>query len=302
MRALLVYNPSATRTTTGMRDVIAKALASQTKLDVEATKRRDHAGFLAAGAVHEGYEAVFVLGGDGTLNEAIQGVAGTPTKLGIIPGGSTNVWARTFGLPNDPVEATAVLLERLRDGHERTVNLGSANGRYFGFAAGYGYDAAVVRAVERRFRMKQTVRQATFLWCGVLALFGGFDRRAAAITVTADGAEQPDPLASVVVCNSDPYTFLGPLPARLCPDADLEAGLDALGLRKVSLPLLLRIMRASLSRASTPSLRGVAPFSDLDSLELRNPVPLPLQLDGDHVGETDHVVLRSVPGALTVIA
>src|ERR671917_369560 len=106
MRALLVYNPNATTTTAAMTDVIALALSADLKLDVGATKRRDHAGFLAAGAAHEGYEGVIALGGDGTVNEVVQGLVGTDVRLGIIPGGSANVWARTLGLPNDPIEAT----------------------------------------------------------------------------------------------------------------------------------------------------------------------------------------------------
>ena len=114
-RALLLFNPNATTTDDAVRDVIASALASAVELSIQPTKQRGHATHLAAGAVHEGVDVVFALGGDGTANEVLQALAGTPVKLGIIPGGGANVFARALGLPNDAVHATSVLLERLRE-------------------------------------------------------------------------------------------------------------------------------------------------------------------------------------------
>jgi len=173
VRALLLYNPNATATTPAVLEAITAALSAELKLDAEATKRANHAGRLAAGAVDEGYDVVIVLGGDGTLNEVIQGLARTPVKLGLLPGGSTNVFARILGIPRDLVLATTQLLRRLRAGQERTVNLGLANERFFAFCAGWGYDAEVVRMVEQRRRMKRRLRQSAFLCCGALALLRG---------------------------------------------------------------------------------------------------------------------------------
>ncbi|HVM19352.1 MAG TPA: diacylglycerol kinase family protein [Egibacteraceae bacterium] len=306
MRALLLYNPNATTTTSRVTDVIAGALASELKLDVEATKRRDHASFLAAGAVHEGYEVVFALGGDGTANEVMQGIARTDVRLGIIPGGSTNVWARLLGLPNDPIEATAVILDKLRNREERLVNLGTANGRYFGVNAGFGYDAEVVRYVERRYRLKRAVRQASFVYSGVLAYRGGAAGQhrwpKTRISLEVDGAERVEDVRSAVCCNANPYTYLRQWPAQMCPSADLDKRLDLTALMKLSLPGLLRLARTALSSADVVHLRSVRAWHDRDRYVLTSQTPLALQVDGDYVGETTRVELRSVPRALTLVA
>jgi diacylglycerol kinase family enzyme len=301
VRALLLYNPNATTTTPAVIDVITRAFAAELKLEVEATKRRNHAGFLAAGAVHDGIEVVIALGGDGTVNEVIQGLAGTPARLAVVPGGSTNVYARILGLPNDPVEATSVVLGKLRDRDDRVVNLGSANGRYFAFNAGYGYDAEVVRFVERRHRLKRTVRQASFLWSGLLAYLNGFDRKSQ-ISLRLDEGEPAVTLRTAVCCNANPYTYLATWPAQVCPDADIERGLDVLGITRLSLFSLLRLAHTALTSANVGGLRTTRLWHDRARYELTSPVPLPLQVDGDFIEETDRVLLRTVPNALTVVA
>ncbi len=305
MRALLIHNPNATTTTPAVTDVIARALSAELKLDVEATKRRDHASFLAAAAVDDGYEVVLALGGDGTANEVLQGLAGTGARLAVIPGGSTNVWARSLGLPNDAVEATSVLLRLLRNRCERVVNLGTANGRYFGFTAGYGYDAEVVRYVEHRFRLKRAVRQASFLYCAAAAYAAGARGRRWArveISTTVDGHPTPDTLRSAVCCNSNPWTFLGPWPAQLCPGADLDKRLDVTGFTRLNPMSIARVARTTLTSAGVGRLRSVRTWHDHAAYDLRSDTPLALQVDGDFVGETAAVALRSVPDALAVVA
>jgi diacylglycerol kinase family enzyme len=300
LRALLVYNPNATTTTPAVTDVIATALGKDLKLDVEATKRRDHAGFLAAGAAHEGYEVVIALGGDGTVNEVLQGIAGTDVRLGIIPGGSTNVWARNLGLPNDAIEATAALLDALRMRSERTLNLGRANGRYFGVNAGFGYDAEVVRFVERRYLLKRTVRQASFLYCGTLAYFNGYDRKAA-IRLSLGGSEPAVILRSAVACNANPYSYLGRLPVQLCPEASFDGGLDLLGLTALSLPKMARFVRTALTTVKIGQLGFTRSWHDQPYYSLASDGPLPLQVDGDFVGDTSRVRLEHAPRAITVV-
>lgn len=302
MRALLVHNPNATTTTPAVTDVIAKALSAELKLDVEATKRRNHASYLAAGAVHEGYEVVIALGGDGTANEVLQGIAGTDVKLAVIPGGSTNVLARILGLPNDPVEATSDVLAKLAAGEDRRIGLGRANGRWFAFNAGFGFDAEVVRFVEQRHRMKRTVRQATFVYCGVLALASGFGRRPVAVTVTPDDGEAVEGLRSAVCCNADPFTYLGSLPARLCPEADFDEGLDVTGLSSLSFLPLLRLAQTALTSPNIHHRRIARLWHDRSAYTFTSSEPLPLQLDGDYVGRTDRVRLESVPRAVIVVA
>jgi diacylglycerol kinase family enzyme len=302
VRALLLYNPTATTTSPAVIDVITRALGGALDLEAVPTKRRNHAGFLGAGAADEGYEVVIVLGGDGTVNEVIQGIAMTDVALAIIPGGSTNVLARSLGLPNEPIGATTAILRHLADDEVRTVNLGLANDRYFGFHAGFGFDAEVVHRVEQRSHLKRTVRQASFIWCALQAVAGSSSPRRAPIRVRT----QDNPLLSeqrwVVCANARPYTYLGHRAADLCPVADISADLALTALSRLSATAILRVARTALTSDDVGRLRFVDLLSDLPEVICEADRPLPLQLDGDYVGETDRVVFRSVRDALRVVA
>jgi len=296
-----VFNPNATTTDARVRDVIAAALASELTLDVHPTKQRGHATHLVAGAVHEGYDVVFVLGGDGTVNEAVQALAGTHVQLGVIPGGSTNVLARTIGLPNDAVTATAVLLERLRAGASRRIGLGRANGRYFTFIAGFGYDAAVVQLVERRARLKRAIRQASFVWCALQVFFASYRKRTPVRVELPDRPPQSG-FGVTIVSNSTPFTFLGPRPLKVAPDARFETGLDLVGVRTMTATSLLSIVGQVLTTARHIDRRGVEYWHDLPAFALASDEPLPWQVDGDYAGTTTRLELVAVPDALTVVA
>ena len=154
-RLLLIGNPSASSVTPRAKVVIAKALGADHDVTVAATSRRGHATRLAQGAVSDGYDVVVALGGDGTLNEVANGMAGSDVVLGVLPGGSTNVFARTIGMANNPIEATSELLSALEAVSTRRIGLGTVNGRYFLFHVGMGLDAEVVRLVERRGQLKR---------------------------------------------------------------------------------------------------------------------------------------------------
>jgi diacylglycerol kinase family enzyme len=302
VRALLLYNPTATTTTPAVIDVITRALAGALDLEAVPTKRRNHAGFLGAGAADEGYEVVIVLGGDGTVNEVIQGIATTDVALAIIPGGSTNVLARSLGVPNEPIAATTAILRNLADDEVRTVNLGLANDRYFAFHAGFGFDADVVRRVEQRYHLKRTVRQASFIWCTLQAVAGSSPIRRARIRVRTED----NPLLSeqrwVVCANARPYTYLGHRAADLCPVADISADLAMTALSRLSTTAILRVARTALTSDDVGRLRFVDLLSDLPAVICEADRPLPLQLDGDYVGEVDRVVFHSVREALRVVA
>jgi len=302
-RAILIINPEATTVTTRARDVIARALSSDLVVDVAETKRRGHAQHLAAGAVHEGYDLVLVLGGDGTLNEVINGVARTEVPLGVLPGGGTNVFARTHGIPKDPVEATAALLERIREGSpSKRINLGVVNGRYFGFIAGVGFDAAVVRQVERRFRMKKAIGEWYFVTTAVRTYFFAYDTREAPITIRLpDGTEHRD-LRVAIAGNSNPFTFLGDRLFQITPLADASRGLDFTGVRSLRLPHVLRFVWRAFGSGGHIHLRNVVGLHDLDRFEVVGAHPLPLQVDGDYVGEEAHLEFSSAPDALTLLA
>ena len=301
-RALLLFNPEATSVSAPVRDVIAHALATELKLETAETKRRHHASHLAEGAAHEGFDIVVCLGGDGTLNEVIQGIAGSTTTVIALPGGGTNVFTRTLGLPRDPVEATAVVLQRLADNAEpRRINLGRVNGRYFVSNAGIGFDAALVKAVERRFRIKRHVGDPFFVAQGIRLFFFAFPRRVGPLRLTVEG-RTIERLHQAVVCNGDPYTFLGERPFRLCPAASHDRGLDVTALSSFRTSTVLRVIARGFGSGGHVKMRSVHAFHDLDGFTVEADQPALYQVDGDLAGEDRRFVFESVPDALAVIA
>ena len=183
MRLLLIVNTSASSVTARARVVIHKALSADHDVVLKETNRRGHAARLAQGAAADGMDAVVVLGGDGTLNEAANGLAGSPTALAVLPGGSTNVFARTLGMANDPIEATSQLLSALNARSVERVGLGQLNSRYFLFHAGIGFDAAVVARVEKLAPLKRYAGPALFVMATLLTWATGYDRRRPAFSV-----------------------------------------------------------------------------------------------------------------------
>lgn len=302
MRALLLFNPNATTTDDRVRDVIASALSSATSLEVHPTKQRGHATHLVAGAVHDGVDVVFALGGDGTANEVIQALAGTGVRLGVIPGGGANVFARALGLPNDAVAATSVLLDHLRSGRDRAITLGRAGGRYFGFHAGFGFDAAVIRHVEQNLHVKRTLRQIAFVWSATREWLFGAGRAEGEITVALPDGSTVGPAVVSIVANTDPYTYLGSRAMRVLPDATFEEGLDLLTIAPVATPVLLRIVASAFTGGGHLEHPSVRSWHDLPELALRAATPQPLMVDGDYAGEHREVTFAAVPEALHVLA
>lgn len=301
MRALLVFNPNATTTDARVRDVIEAALSSAVDLEVLPTKQRGHATHLVAGALHEGVDAVFALGGDGTANEVLQALAGSDVLLGIVPGGSTNVFARALGLPNDPVRATGLMLEALRAGRSRTITLGRAGDRYFGFNAGFGFDAAVIRNVEQHAAAKRWLRQGAFVWSVVSEWFDGSGRDAPATTLTLPDGTTDGPLAISMVANTDPYTYLGVRPMRVHPDATFDGGLDLLTVRSPSTARLVTIVAGTFRDGAHLRQDGIRYHRNLGGFTLSAPSPQPLMVDGDYAGEHAAVTFAAVPRALRVL-
>ncbi|MCC5949752.1 MAG: diacylglycerol kinase family lipid kinase [Nitriliruptoraceae bacterium] len=301
MRALLLFNPNATTTDDGVRDVIASALASQVDLEVVPTKRRGHATHLVAGAVHERVDAVFALGGDGTANEVIQALAGSEVRLGIIPGGGANVLARSLGLPNDAVRATGVLLEAVRADRTRRITLGRAGDRYFGFNAGFGFDAAVIRRIEQHDHLKRRFKQGAFVWSTTREWFSGMGRTEPATTVTFTDGTIRGPVALSLVANTDPYTYLGPRPMRVHPRAGFDTGLDLLTIDRVSTPALLAVVAGTFRDGRHVDREGIDYDHDLAGFTLSAPTPQPLMVDGDYAGEHRAVTFAAVPDALRIL-
>ncbi|HVL32773.1 MAG TPA: diacylglycerol kinase family protein [Actinomycetota bacterium] len=301
-RGLLVYNPEATSISRRVRDVIAHALAAEVKLEIAETKRRHHATHIAEGAAHEGYDVIFVLGGDGTVNEVVNGIAGSDVAIAHLPAGGTNVFARSLGLPEDPIEATSIVLERLeQNASPKRINLGTVNGRYFTFCAGIGFDADIVRAVERRSMLKKKVGQAFFVAEALRTFFFRYPRRDPQMTIRCAGETIDDALLAIV-CNSDPYTFLGDRPFRAVPGASNEHGLSAITATKMSTIGTLRIVFKGFGKADHDAFPFVRALHDVGTFTVECARPFGYQVDGDFAGEDDHFEFVSMPRALSVIA
>lgn len=307
MRALLVVNPCATTTTTGTRNVLVSALASDLKLDVAETRHRGHAIELARDAVRDGFDVLVVLGGDGTVNEVVNGLLSSPPgraipALGVVPGGGTNVFPRALGLPREPVEATAVLLDALHEGRRRVVGLGMADDRYFTFCAGLGFDAEVVRTVEARRRRGRRPTSALYVRIAVEHFFTATDRRHPTAVLERPGADPVPGLYLGIVANAAPWTYLGARPVNPCPRASFDLGLDLFALRRLGLASTLRHVRQILSKSGRPPHgRDVVALHDLTRFTLRTHRPLALHVDGEYLGEREVVTFRSRPRTLRVV-
>ncbi|MEY3072467.1 MAG: hypothetical protein RLZZ353_663 [Actinomycetota bacterium] len=298
-RATLVVNPAATTTSPELRDLIAAALGGAVALDVHLTSGRGHATELAAAAAARGDRTVVVLAGDGTINEAVQALAGTSTALGIVPGGGANVLVRALGLPAEPVAATARLLGALREDRRRRIGLGRAGARLFTFAAGLGFDAAVARRVEEHPRRKRRLRHAAYVLDAVGEWRDGPHARGV-LHAEVDGVVT-GPFTLALVGNASPWSTLGPVPLVVHPGASFDRGLDLLTVAPTGFVGLAAVLAGALAGGRHLALPGVAHRSDLAGLVLRSEVPLPVQVDGDPLEQVTEVAFTAVPDALDVL-
>lgn len=297
-----MVNATASSVTPRTRVVIAKALAADHDLVVADTSRRGHATRLARQAADEGFDAVVVLGGDGTLNEAANGLVGSSTALAALPGGSTNVFARTVGYPRDPVEATGALLGALAGPSVRRVGLGSVNGRYFLFHVGVGFDAAVVEQVERRSTMKRAAGHGWFAWCALMAWFRHYDHSRPRFAVHVGDDQVVDDAYLSLVLNSNPYTFFGPRPLAVAPDADLGRPLAVLTLRTLRFaPTIGLLARAMAGGAAATRSRSVDYACDQHRVVVRGYGPVPHQVDGEYLGVATELEIAHHPDVLDVV-
>jgi diacylglycerol kinase family enzyme len=311
MRALLVANPNATAMSARMRDVIVRALGSELKIDLADTEHRGHAADLAEQARADQFDVVVAVGGDGTVNEVVTGLlragAGPETpRLAVVPGGNANVFARALGLPSEPIEATAAIIERLRGGRSRRIGLGTlAAGdlqRWFTFCAGFGLDAEIVREVEDLRRAGAKATPSLFMRAG-LRQFARTDRRHPSMTLGHDA--MPDPLEKVfmtIVTNTTPWTYFGDRPLQPTPDASFDTGLDVFALTRLKTLSTANNLRRLIMAGPTPKGRGTASFHDLSWLTLSTTRPVPVEVDGEYLGEYNDILLTSVPDAITVVA
>jgi diacylglycerol kinase family enzyme len=302
VRLLLIVNASASSVTARTRVVIQKALSADHEVAVAETSRRGHATRLAQGAAAEGRHAVVVLGGDGTLNEAANGLAGSTTALGVLPGGSTNVFARTIGMTNDPVEATGELLAAMARGSRRRIGLGSVNGRYFLFHVGLGFDAAVVEQVEKRGALKRYAGHPLFVWAAVTTWMRHYDRSRPRFALAVDGGPVVDDAGFALVLKTNPYTFLGNRPFDVAPAAGFDTGLSLVVFRRIGLRVLVGAAASALRGGGVRPTRQIVRCDDVQgAVTVTGFGPFPYQVDGDYLGEVSHLALRHEPECLDLI-
>jgi diacylglycerol kinase family enzyme len=301
VRVLLLVNATASSVTARKRVMIRKLLAAQHEVEVAETSRRGHATRLARAAANDGFDVVVVLAGDGTLNEAADGLLRTGTALAPLPGGSTNVYARTLGFATDAIDATNELLRSLGRGATKRVGVGRANRRPFLFNTGIGFDAAVIRRVERFGELKRHFSHPLHIAAAFEVFFRGEGTRTR-IDLELDTGEVIEGARFAIVSKSDPYTFLGRIPLAIAPDSGLDRPLTLTAFRRVdALTLLGGAASAMRTGRFLGHRRGVDHRHDLHRLLVRSGEPFAYQVDGDDAGDTEQLDIEYEPDALTVV-
>ena len=300
---MFLVNPAASSVTPRTRVVIQKALASDHEVVLAETIRRDHATKIAREAAEDHFDIVVVLGGDGTLNEAANGLINTDTALAVLPGGSTNVFARTLGLPDDPVEATGILLETVDNHAPQRIGLGCVNGRYFLFHAGMGFDAAVVAEVEKRGRLKRYASHALFVYAAIDTWLRHYDRKKPAFRIRhSNGAVVPNSKFGICL-NTDPYTYLGSRSLSLSPDADLSRSLVMISINSLRVNRLLNLVSGAIRGSTAFHNHSYVDYrADVTDFRVEGHRPFPYQVDGDYLGEVTSLDFSYAPSVLKLVA
>jgi diacylglycerol kinase family enzyme len=299
----MIVNRHATSANGPLCDLVARSLAGLVDLEIVRTQYRGHARELAAAT---NAELVIVLGGDGSVNEVVNGLMSHQAprpRLAVIPAGGGNVLARGLGLPSDANAAIHHVREVIESGKYRTIGLGLAGDRYFTFSAGLGWDAEVVGEVERQRIAGRKESATLFLRTMTRTYIRGTDRRRPALTLERDGASSAGQLFMCIVTNRSPWTYLRGRALLPVPDPDFNSGLDVLALRRLHYRTVLGVVGQMLwVRRRSPRGRDLLSAHGLESMTLRSVRPIAFQVDGEYLGETEAVKFQFVPDALQVVA
>jgi diacylglycerol kinase family enzyme len=304
VKLALIVNPEASRVTQDKRSAAERVLRDGHELTTVETLYRGHAIDLAREAAASGAQAVVVLGGDGTVNEAANGLAGTETALAALPGGSTNVFARTIGGARQLKRAVPQLRAAL-DRPPKRVGLGLVNGRYFLFHVGMGFDAAVVSKVEAKPHLKRSIGQGVFVYAAFATWFGGFDRSRPSLVVRDDDQVVVDDGYFAVCLNTNPYTYLGVRPLTLAPDAGLDTGLTLVTIRTMKLGTFLPLVGSALGGGaklrSSPDVDYRPNLTEITVAAPEGQAAFPYQADGDYLGEAEQLTFTHEPERLLLV-
>jgi diacylglycerol kinase family enzyme len=303
-RMLMIVNPYATAVSDRLRNLLIHALENRFEVDALDTEFPGHATELCREAAHEGYDVVVAFGGDGTVNEAANGLIGSPTPLCCLPGGSANVFAKMLGIPGDPIDAAEHLLAMADDWRPRKVDLGKVNGRCFTFASGLGLDASVVERVDSNPRLKARLGPHYFAWVALTTFARRYLARPPRMEVHA-GQETLRGVTAIVQ-NGSPFTYFHNRPIEMAEGAALDSGALAGCVLHRATPLGMSSigLRALSPRARVVRHRQVTGLSGMTELTVRtaDDRPLPLQVDGDYLGDVTEARYSILPGTLNVVA
>jgi diacylglycerol kinase family enzyme len=304
-RMLVIVNPYATTVSDRLRNLVVYALQSRYAVEAIDTQERNHATLLCREAAREGYDVVLAFGGDGTVNEAANGLAGSNTPLTALPGGSTNVWARVLGIPNDVVDATEHMLRMADEWRPRRIDLGRVDDRHFVFSAGAGLDASVVKNVDAH-----PYRKARFgAWFYGYTALATFNRKYLVnpphVRVRAGGQELRG--VTVVVQNAELFTYFRERPIRVVEPAGLGLGSISVGVLKratvVELPTLVpRLLSGKAASVMRNRQVQLLPELSVATVEALDDRPFPVQVDGDYIGDFSEVDFGVTPAGLMAVA
>ncbi|MEO3756719.1 diacylglycerol kinase family protein [Mycobacterium sp. B14F4] len=311
MRAVLIVNPNATSTTPAGRDLLAHALESRVKLTVAHTDHRGHAIEIARDATREGVEVVIVHGGDGTVNEVVNGIlevggpGGAAPAVGVVPGGSANVFARALGISPDPTEATNQLVDLLSE-HRRSkawrrIGLMDCGERWGVFTAGMGVDGDVVAAVEAQRARGRKVTASRYIRVAIREVLASA-RKEPSLTLHLPDREPVGGVHFAFVSNASPWTYANARPVWTNPTTTFETGLGVFATTSMNVWANLGLVRRMLSKKPRLEAKHLIREDDLPWLEVTSDTPVACQIDGDYVGKRDSMMFTAVPDALGVVA
>ena len=307
---LIIVNPYATTVSDRLRNLVVYALQGRYEVEAVSTEAQNHATEIGREVRDHRYDIVVAFGGDGTLNEVVNGLAGTDVPVSMLPGGSTNVVCRTLGVPNDVVDATEHLLTLADDWAPRKIDLGMVGERYFVFSCGAGIDATVVRRVDAHPRLKSRAGPYYYTWAAVSAFVRNYMLSPPRMRVEVNGSTVEG--VTALAQNSDPFTYFASRPIRVCEGIEIDDGTLSLAVLKRAaqrdMPTL--IPRLFSEKRPAAKHRQVEHFDDVLSASITSISegkdgtlrPIPVQVDGDYIGEQTSIALAAAPGALTVVA
>jgi diacylglycerol kinase family enzyme len=305
-RMLVVVNPYATTMTDRTRNLVVAALHGRYEVEAIDTQARGHATEICREAAKDGYDVIVSFGGDGTVNEVANGLAGCPTPVSCLPGGATNVLCKMLGIPGDIVDATEHLLSMADTWNPRRIDLGTANGRAFTYTSGFGVDASVVKRIEQSPKLKRhRLREYFFVYAAVETVLRHYVRHPPRMEVHIEG-RATERVITTIVQNGEQMTFLDDKPIYIAQGGGLDsgslAGVALRGVTPLDIPGIAR--RLLSSNRSVVGHRQVLDFRDVDGLRCvsADGRPIALHADGDHLGDVTEAVFGVLPGALAVVS